>query len=226
MDKIRVLIADDHPIVREGLSATLSAEPDMTVVGEATNGIEAVEMSLATKPDVILIDLRMPVLDGATAMQRIRAQNRAVKFIVLTTYDTEEYVFKAIQAGAQSYLLKDVPSDEIVEAIRNIVSGKSVIEPAIANRVLERFSQMMSQVSQLRVLSDREIEVLKLMAKGEYNREIAATLSISESTVKTHIQSIFQKLDVKSRTEAIAKARTQAMIDLYLQQLPITRLFF
>jgi DNA-binding NarL/FixJ family response regulator len=214
MDKIRVLIADDHPIVREGLSATLSAEPDMTVVGEATNGIEAVEMSLATKPDVILIDLRMPVLDGATAMQRIRAQNRAVKFIVLTTYDTEEYVFKAIQAGAQSYLLKDVPSDEIVEAIRNIVSGKSVIEPAIANRVLERFSQMMSQVSQLRVLSDREIEVLKLMAKGEYNREIAATLSISESTVKTHIQSIFQKLDVKSRTEAIAKARTQAMIDL------------
>jgi DNA-binding NarL/FixJ family response regulator len=214
MDKIRVLIADDHPIVREGLSATLSAEPDMTVVGEATNGIEAVEMSLATKPDVILIDLRMPVLDGATAMQRIRAQNRAVKFIVLTTYDTEEYVFKAIQAGAQSYLLKDVPSDEIVEAIRNIVSGKSVIEPAIANRVLERFSQMMSQVSQLRVLSDREIEVLKLMAKGEYNREIAATLNISESTVKTHIQSIFQKLDVKSRTEAIAKARTQAMIDL------------
>jgi DNA-binding NarL/FixJ family response regulator len=214
MDKIKVLIADDHPIVREGLSATLSAEPDMTVVGEATNGIEAVEMSLATKPDVILIDLRMPVLDGATAMQRIRAQNRAVKFIVLTTYDTEEYVFKAIQAGAQSYLLKDVPSDEIVEAIRNIVSGKSVIEPAIANRVLERFSQMMSQVSQLRVLSDREIEVLKLMAKGEYNREIAATLSISESTVKTHIQSIFQKLDVKSRTEAIAKARTQAMIDL------------
>jgi len=214
MDKIKVLIADDHPIVREGLSATLSAEPDMTVVGEATNGIEAVEMSLATKPDVILIDLRMPVLDGATAMQRIRAQNRAVKFIVLTTYDTEEYVFKAIQAGAQSYLLKDVPSDEIVEAIRNIVSGKSVIEPAIANRVLERFSQMMGQVSQLRILSDREIEVLKLMAKGEYNREIAATLNISESTVKTHIQSIFQKLDVKSRTEAIAKARTQAMIDL------------
>jgi DNA-binding NarL/FixJ family response regulator len=214
MDKIKVLIADDHPIVREGLSATLSAEPDMTVVGEATNGIEAVEMSLTTKPDVILIDLRMPVLDGATAMQRIRAQNRAVKFIVLTTYDTEEYVFKAIQAGAQSYLLKDVPSDEIVEAIRNIVSGKSVIEPAIANRVLERFSQMMGQVSQLRILSDREIEVLKLMAKGEYNREIAATLNISESTVKTHIQSIFQKLDVKSRTEAIAKARTQAMIDL------------
>jgi len=215
MQKVKVLIADDHPVVREGLSTMLSAEPDMTVVGETSNGVETVEKALATKPDVILMDLRMPILDGASAMQQIRARNKNVKFIVLTTYDTEEYVFKAIQAGAQAYLLKDVPSDEIVKAIRNVVEGKSVIEPAIAGRVLERFAQMMQQVSQLSVLSEREIEVLKLMAKGEFNKEIAATLSISESTVKTHIQSIFQKLDVKSRTEAIAKARTQGIIDLY-----------
>lgn len=214
MDKIKVLIADDHPVVREGLSTMIAQQPDIEVVGEAADGAEAVEKALALKPDVILMDLRMPVLDGVEAMQQIRAKYKDVKFIVLTTYDTEEYVFRAIESGAQAYLLKDALRDELFKAIRNVYEGKSVIEPAIARRVLERFAQMSRQATRPETLSEREIEVLNLMARGAPNKEIATALSVTESTVRTHIQSIFQKLEANNRTEAVTKAVTKGIIKL------------
>lgn len=213
MAPIKVLIADDHPVVREGIAAMLRQEPDMQVVGEATNGREAVDKTPVLKPDVILMDLRMPVLDGAAAMLEIRKLDKNVKFIVLTTYDTEEYIFKAVEAGAQAYLLKDAPRDDLFKAIRAVSQGKSIIEPAIASKVLERFARI-SRQGPAEALSDRELEVLGLMAKGAANKEIASALTISESTVKTHIQAIFQKLDASSRTEAVAKAAARGLVRL------------
>jgi len=214
MDKIRVLVADDHLVVREGISAIIARQPDIEVVGEAADGVEAVEKALELKPDVILMDLRMPVMDGASAMKQIRIQDKNVKFIVLTTYDTEEYVFQAIEAGAQAYLLKDALHDDLFRAIRDVFQGKSVIDPAIASRVLERFAEMSRQITTPDVLSDREIEVLKLMSHGASNKEIAVTLSVSESTVRTHIQSIFQKMGANNRTEAVIKAVNKGIIKL------------
>jgi DNA-binding NarL/FixJ family response regulator len=214
MDKIRVLVADDHLVVREGISAIIARQPDIEVVGEAADGAEAVEKALALKPDVILMDLRMPVLDGASAMKQIRMKDKDVKFIVLTTYDTEEYIFQAIEAGAQAYLLKDALHDDLFRAIRDVFQDKSVIEPAIASRILKRFTEMSRQVTPPDALSDREIEVLKLMSRGASNKEIAGTLSLSESTVRTHIQSIFQKMEANNRTEAVIKAVNKGIIEL------------
>ena len=214
MNKIRVLVADDHLVVREGISAIIARQPDIEVVGEAADGAEAVEKALELKPDVILMDLRMPVLDGASAMKQIRMKDKDVKFIVLTTYDTEEYVFQAIEAGAQAYLLKDALHDDLFRAIRDVFEDKSVIEPAIASRVLKRFAEMSRQVTPPDALSDREIEVLKLMSRGASNKEIAITLSLSESTVRTHIQSIFQKMEANNRTEAVIKAVNKGIIKL------------
>ena len=214
MEAIKVLIADDHPVVREGLSAMLSKEPDIEVVGEAENGAEAINKAKEFQPDVVLMDLRMPEVDGVEAMRHIRAENPNIEFIVLTTYDSDEYIFKGIEAGARAYLLKDAPREQLFKAIRAVHRGESLIEPAIASKVLDRFADLSRQAQAVEALSERELEVLRLVAKGARNKEIAAELSITESTVKTHIQTIFQKLGVGDRTEAVTEAIKKGIIRL------------
>ena len=195
----------------------LARERDFTVVGEATDGLQAVERSRELRPDVVLMDLRMPVLDGVEAMRRIGAENPDTKFLVLTTFDTDEYIFDAIDAGAKGYLLKDTSRDELFRAVRAVHLGKSLIQPRIASRVLDQFAKLSRQAAQGPAtdgLSGREIEVLRLIASGAANKEISASLTISESTVKTHVANIFQKLDVRDRTEAVTRALQMGILHL------------
>ena len=206
MEAIKVLIVDDHTVVRDGLTAMLGRESDFHVVGEAANGVQAVERSRQLKPDVILMDLRMPELDGVQAMRQIREDDPTVKFLVLTTYDSDEYIFDAIEAGAKGYLLKDTSRQELFRALRAASRDESLIEPAVAGKVLNRLAQLSRQAtSDGETLSERELEVLQHLAKGSANKEIASTLSISESTVKTHVANIFHKLEVNGRMEAMQK---------------------
>jgi len=214
MGKIRILIADDHPVVREGLTAMLDRQEDMEVVGDASNGAAAVSKAAETAPDVILMDLRMPVMDGVEAMRAIAAQQPSVSFIVLTTYDNDEYIFKGIEAGARAYLLKDSPREELFKAIRAVHRGESLIQPSVASKVLDRFATLSRQSQSPELLSEREKEVLRLMATGAANKALASALFISESTVKTHVQSIFQKLDVSDRTGAVTQALQRGIISL------------
>ena len=194
----------------------LSRQDDFSVVGEAGNGLEAIQKTNELQPDAILMDLRMPEMDGVEAMRRISEQDKGVKFIVLTTFDSDEYIFDAIDAGAMGYLLKDASREELFSAVRAVHSGESQIEPGVAAKVLTRLTQLTRQGStgQGDLLSDREIEVLQLMAKGGANKEIAASLTISESTVKTHVANIFQKLEVNHRTEAVTQALQKGIIRL------------
>ena len=212
MEEIRIIIADDHTVVRDGLTAMLIRQADFTVVGEANNGLEAVERARELKPDIILMDLRMPELDGVEAMRRIRSEAPAVNFIVLTTFDTDEYIFDAIEAGAKGYLLKDASREELFKAIRAVHRGESLIQPGVATRLLDRFAQLSRQSSPADVLSGRELEVLRLMSRGAGNKVIASDLSISESTVKTHVANIFQKLEVTGRTDAVTKVIREGII--------------
>jgi DNA-binding NarL/FixJ family response regulator len=214
--KIRVLIADDHTVVRDGLSSMLARETDFEVVGEAADGEAAVRLAARLQPDVILMDLRMPVLDGAEAMRRIREAQPEVKFLVLTTFDTDEYVFQAIEAGARGYLLKDSSREDLFRAVRAVHAGESLIQPAVAARVLDRFAQMSrtSREQEADRLSSRELVVLEQLARGLANKQIAAQLSVSENTVKTHVASIFQKLGVNDRTGAVTAALQRGLIRL------------
>ena len=214
---IKVLIVDDHEMVRDGLSVMMEREEDFTVVGEAQNGLEAVEKTKALNPDVVLMDLRMPEMDGVEAMRQIRAVQDDVKFLVLTTYDSDEYIFDAIEAGAKGYLLKDTSREELFRAVRTVNRGESLIEPAVVSRLLDRLTELSHRAAhgpEHGALSEREVEVLQLMARGSANKQIASDLSITESTVKTHVANIFQKLEVSHRTEAVTKAISQGIIKL------------
>jgi DNA-binding NarL/FixJ family response regulator len=213
-EPIKLLIADDHPVVREGLISMISREPDFKVVAEAKNGLEAVSKATQFKPDVILMDLRMPELDGVEAIRQIADAEPSIKFIILTTFSDDEYIFKGIEVGARAYLLKDAPREELFKAIRMVYRGESLIQPVVASKVLSRFAEMSRQTQSPEVLTLREIEVLILIAKGSANKEIAEELHISNSTVKTHIASIFQKLGTNDRTEAVTMALRKGIIKL------------
>jgi DNA-binding NarL/FixJ family response regulator len=205
-ERIRILIADDHSVVREGLVSLVKRKSDMVVVAEASNGREAVQLWKEHRPDVTLLDLRMPELDGVGAIKEIRELDENAHIVVLTTYDGDEDIYRAIKAGAKAYLLKDTARDALVETVRRVHAGETYLPPQLAAKLAERVSG--------EALSPREIEVLQRMAVGKSNKEIGAELFISEGTVKTHIKSIFNKLDVVSRTEAVATANRRGLIQL------------
>lgn len=207
--KIRILIADDHPIVRSGLSAILASQPDFEVVASAENGEEASALSASHAPDVILMDLQMPVLDGLSAIRHIHARQSDVKIIVLTTYDTDADIMPALEAGAKGYLLKDSHPETLFRAVRSAVKGELTLTPSVAEKITRRLTDI-SRTS----LSKREIEVLELASQGNSNKDIGRKLHITEATVKSHFVHIFTKLNVADRTSAVTVALNQGIIRL------------
>jgi len=206
---IRLLIVDDHPVVRDGLKAILSTQPDFVVVAEAGNGREAVQQSAVFQPDIVLLDLEMPEMDGVVALQQMRAARPALRAIVFTAFDTDERIVEAIKAGAQGYLLKGAPRQELFGAIRVVHSGGSLLQPVVASRLIEHLSQPAPPD-----LTPRETEVLQLLARGLQNKEIALELDISERTVKFHVSALMGKLGAGNRTEAVAIAAQHDLIHL------------
>jgi DNA-binding NarL/FixJ family response regulator len=211
--RIRIVLADDHTIVREGLAHLLSAEKDFEVVGGARDGLEAIAMVQKLKPDVVLMDLQMPHLNGVAAIKKIKAANPEVKIIILTTYDTDEFILEGIRAGAQGYLLKDVPKEELCRSIRVVSQGQALIQSSITARVFNILAQSEPKVSGS-TLTDRELEVIKLIAQGDRNKEIAQKMGISEGTVKSYVAIILQKFGVADRTQAAMYAVQKGIIAL------------
>lgn len=212
-ERTSVLVVDDHPVVREGLSTFLATHPDLELVGTAADGQDAVERTQESLPDVVLLDLVMPNVDGLEAIRRIRAISPETKVIVLTSFPDDERLFAAVKAGAAGYLLKDAEPSEIVEAIRTVRRGGALLHPAAAARLMQEFAGPSSDPI-LGRLTDREVEVLRLVAVGRSNREIAAELFLSEKTVKTHISNILAKLHVADRTQAALVALRRRLVDI------------
>ena len=216
---IRLLLVDDQALFREGLHTLLSLHEDLQVVGEAGNGIEALAAADELRPDVVLMDLRMPVLDGVAATRRLLAAHPTTRVIVVTTFDDDELVFDGLRAGAVGYLLKDVSSDKLVEAIRAAARGESFLQPSIAAKVLAEFNRLERSAAPpppppplAEPLSERELEILRLLAGGDSNKEIAAALFIAEGTVKNHVTNILGKLDARDRTQAALRGRELGLI--------------
>ncbi len=205
-EPIRVLIADDHPVVREGLAALINRRPDLSTVAEAANGVEAVRLALDLRPDVILMDLNMPELGGVDAISRIRAAWPEARVVVMTTFDGDEDIFRALQAGARAYLLKDTPRDEILDTLRAVHGGSRRIPSDIAAKLADRL--------QSEPLTDRELDVLRQIVAGRSNKEIGAVLGISEGTVKVHVNSLLGKLDAQDRTQAVTIALRRGIVHL------------
>lgn len=216
--RIRILLVDDQALFREGLATLLSVQPDFEVVGEAANGEEALRVAAQTRPDVALMDLRMPALDGVAATRRLHQSQPDVRVIVLTTFDEDAYIFDGLRAGAVGYLLKDVPSEKLFEAIRAAARGESFLQPSVAARVVAEFTRMAERLpaedesALVDPLSEREVAVLRLVASGAANREIAEALCIAEGTVKNHLTSILGKLGARDRTQAALRARELGLI--------------
>lgn len=206
---IRLLIVDDHPVVRSGLQGMLSSQPDFEVAGEAQDGSEGVALVGKLRPDVVLMDLRMPEMDGVAAIDRIKTEHPETQVLVLTTYESDADILRAIEKGASGYLLKDAPREDLYAAIRAVSQGKSPLAPAVAARLMGRL-----RGSADKALSNREIEVLELVARGTSNKQIGKELWISETTVKTHMLHVFEKLGVTDRTAAVTVALKRGIIRL------------
>jgi len=209
MRPIRLLVADDHPVVRDGLRAMLATQPDMEPVGEAATGTEAVTQARALQPDVVLMDLQMPDLDGPAAIATLREQAPEVRVLVLTTYGTDADITRAVDAGATGYLLKDAPREQLFGAIRAAARGESVLSPSVATRVLGRMRAPAEEA-----LSPRELEILGAVARGLSNKDIGRQLYVSEATVKTHLLRVFSKLGVDDRTAAVTVALERGILRL------------
>ena len=219
---IHILLADDHPIVREGLRAVLETQPDFEVISECASGDETIRQAELLKPDILLLDLEMPIMDGVEAIKQLRLRRHNARIIVFTAFDTDERIIHAIQAGADGYLLKGSPRDEIFKAIRLAMEGGSLLQPLVASKLLRHMGQRerennhrtLQGIPQVEELTERELEVLRLLAQGMPNKEIASHLVISERTAKFHVSSIMSKLGATNRTEAVALAAQRGLIDL------------
>ena len=212
---VRVLVADDQTMVRAGFRMLLSGEPDIDVVAEASNGLEAVEKAARLRPTVVLMDIRMPELDGLEATRRILAGDDAPRILILTTFDLDEYVYEALRAGASGFVLKDDPPEQLLAAIRTVADGEALLSPAVTKRVIQQFTRIPRPAPPPEVaeLTERELDVLRLIARGQSNAEIGRELYISETTVKTHITHILQKLDLRDRVQAVVLAHETGLFD-------------
>ncbi len=213
---INVLVADDHALIRSGLAGMLGAQPDLTIVGEAADGAEAVRRAAELAPDVVVMDIRMPVMDGIEATRRIRAVPDAPRILVLTTFDLDEYVYDALRAGAAGFLLKDAPPGQLAEAVRTVAGGDALLAPVVTRRLISRFLRVPpSSAAESRAaekLTDRELEVLRLVARGLSNTELAGRLHLSEATVKTHVSRVLTKLDLRDRVQAVVYAYEHGLV--------------
>jgi DNA-binding NarL/FixJ family response regulator len=217
---IRVLVADDQSMVRAGFRMLLSGEDDIEVVAEASNGLEAIDKAARFHPTVILMDIRMPELDGLEATRRILARNNGARILILTTFDLDEYVYEALRAGASGFVLKDDPPEQLLAAIRTVAAGDALLSPTVTKRVIQQFTRLPRPAppKELDELSDREREVFRLIARGLSNSEIGHELYIGETTVKTHITHILQKLDLRDRVQAIVLAYETGLFDAGARQ--------
>ena len=212
---VRVLVADDQSMVRAGFRMLLSGESDIEVVAEASNGLEAVDKASRFHPTVVLMDIRMPELDGLEATRRILAADDTARVLILTTFDLDEYVYEALRAGASGFVLKDDPPEQLLEAIRVVAGGDALLSPSITKRVIKQFTRIprVEPPEQLEELTEREVDVFRLVARGLSNAEIGKELYISEATVKTHITHILQKLDLRDRVQAVVLAYETGLFD-------------
>jgi DNA-binding NarL/FixJ family response regulator len=211
-DAIRILVADDHPVVLDGLVAILSTQTDFDVIAQATGGAELVDKFRAHRPDVVMLDLEMPEVDGVEALRRMKTVDPDVRAIAFTAFDTDERIVEAIKAGVQGYLLKGAPRQEIFNAVRVVYNGGSLLQPLIASKLMRQMQSGKQAISE--ALTDREKEVLHLLARGHQNKEIAVELNVTERTVKFHVSSILAKLNAGNRTEAVRVAAEQGLISL------------
>lgn len=212
--KIAILIVDDHPVVRDGLVAILSTQGDFVIAGEAASGKEALNQFATLQPDVILLDLEMPEMDGVQVIRELRRVDPQVKVVVFTAFDTDDRILGAVQAGAKGYLLKGAPRTELFNAVRVVHEGGSLLQPVVASRLMNKLSDSQPQEQVVEALSPRELDVLVLLVQGKQNKEIASELFITERTVKFHISSILGKLDAGNRTEAVTIALQQGIVSL------------